>query len=408
MRRARHLAAAVLLAFALPASPQDSAPDQPPVGQPPAQVQAPAPLVLRELLVVQADRYDDTANNPKLHQTALPAKISKLGRDKLVDATDQYQYRPMPVGLLTFEGEIKEPMTVRIKLRAAASRFQAYFPDEDAIIGKQLLGWDTVRQANDEQQVETFGEQGQWLANLRGSEDRVWLQSRDTLRKERFLLYDASFKYKPTIDLAFADDQYVLKTSAPEQAAPPLCLLVRKQDSGWAADTLSAPWPQPSPVIAQKNAGKAGLPDLAQVLGPIQELLEQRGYNAQEIELAVQMIGAAGFEKPGMSLVYILPVGLIDEHIELAITPKPDKLIRTAIIVVNNVDPDLGSQVKALIADLGSDQWIKRDRAQRELIERGKAAIKQVQPLRNSKDPEIAFRARQILDAYDWKMNGGN
>lgn len=405
MRRARHLAAALLLACALPASPQDNAPDQQPASEQP--VQEPAPLVLRELLVVQADRYDDTANNPKLHQTALPAKINKTGRDKLVDATEQHEYRPMPLGLLTFQGEIKAPMKVRIRLRSAKSRFQAYFPDEDAIIGKHLLGWDTVRSANDEQRPESFGDQGDWLASLRESGDRIWLQSRDPLRKERFLLYDASFEYKPVIDLSFAGDQYKLKTKAPDQAAPPLCMLVRKHGTEWSADALSGPWPQPTPVIAQKDAGGTDRSSLAQTLTPIKELLKQRGYNAQEIGLAVDMIGAAGFDKSGMSLVYVLPVGAIDEHIELIITPEPDQTIRTAIIVVNNVDPDLGSQVQALIADLDSDQWIKRDRAQRQLTALGQAAIKQVQPLRNSKDPEIAFRARQILDAYDWKMGGG-
>ena len=402
MKRAR-LASALLLACALPAAPQDNTPEPPPAVEQPAQT--PAPLVLRELLVVQADRYDDTANNPKLQGTALPAAINKVGREKRVDSSEQYDYQPMPLGVLTFSGEIKEPMKVRIKLNADVSRFQAYFPDEDAIIGKQLLGWDTVRGANEKQQPESFGDQGGWLASLRDSEDRVWLQSRDPLRKERFLMYDASFKYKPVIDLSFSGDQYKLKTTAPEQAAPPLCILVRKGDAGWSSDTLSAPWPQPTPIIAQKAADKSGLPELAQALGPLKALLEQRGYNKQEVRLAFDMIGAAGFDKPGMSLVYVLPVGVIDEHIKLSITPKPDEVIRTAIIVVNNVDPGLGSQVKALIADLGSDQWIKRDRAQRELTSLGQAAIKQVQPLKNSKDPEIAFRARQILNVYDWKMN---
>ena len=404
MRPIRHLAAALLVSIALPTFAQDNTTQQP-AGEP--LVQEPAPLVLRELLVVQADRYDDTANNPKLQSTALPAAIRKTGREKQLDATDQYQYKPMPLGVLTFQGEIKEPMGVRIKLSADASRFQAYFPDEDAIVGKQYLGWDTVRHANDKQQAEPFGDQGDWLASLRNSEDRVWLQSRDPLRKERFLLYDASFKYKPAIDLSFSSDQYKLNTNAPEQAAPPLCVLVRKDDAGWSSDTLSAPWPQPTPAIAQKNAANAGISELTQALGPLKELLKQRGYNEQEIALAVDMIGAAGFDKAGMSLVYVLPVGVIDEHIKLLVTPEPDQVIRTAIIVVNNVDPGLGSQIEALIADLGSEQWIKRDRAQRELTALGQAAIKQVQPLKNSDDPEIAFRARQILDAYDWKMSGG-
>ncbi|MGB0767968.1 MAG: hypothetical protein ACPGYV_09690, partial [Phycisphaeraceae bacterium] len=62
-------------------------------------------------------------------------------------------------------------------------------------------------------------------------------------------------------------------------------------------------------------------------------------------------------------------------------------------------------RVQRLLADLGSDVWIDRHRAQVELMKLGKAAIDKVKPLENHPDPEVAFRVRQILEAYKVKMD---
>lgn len=411
----RPFATAILLAFAPLALAQPDAPaEQSPATEQAQQAQQAEPqppatpkptLILRELLVIQADRYDSTANNPKTQPTALPHNVAKQGRDKRVTSSGQYAHSPMPLGILTFEGKIDKPTSLNFQLTSSDSSFQAHWPKDTA--GSGRLIWDAIQQAGEKQHAESFDDQGDWLTALRDSEDRLWIRTRDELRKERFLLYDASFNFSPAIDLAFKDEQYRLKTKAPEQAAPPLCVLVRKTDAGWTADPIAAPWPQPNPTIAAKTSEAPASTTLSQALAPVKDLLDKRGYNKQEIKLALDMIAAAGFDKSRFSLVYVLPVGIIDEHIQLQVKPAPDQLIRTAIVVVNNVDPNLGSQVNALLDDLGADQWIKRDRAQRELIELGQAAIKKVQQLKNHKDPEVAFRAQQILEAYDWKMSGG-
>lgn len=363
-------------------------------------------LTLRELVVLQTDRYGDTANNPQLLTTTLFNPIRHQGRAKRVNQDGGYEYAPMPLGLVTFEGAITEPIKLRLTLQSGRDQFHAHWPS-DAIIGEKFLQWQDLSAAGVDDRAIPIAQKEDWLDPLRESDDRVWLQSRAGQFKERFLLYDASFRFKPSIDLTFAGGQYSLKSNVPEQAAPPLCVLVRKNDDGWTSDAVAAPWPQPSTPLAKKVSDSTAVPTLNQALAPIKELLVTRGYNEQEIKMALGMIAAAGFETSKFSLVYILPVGIIDEHIRLQIKPAPDQVIRTAIVVVNNIDPDLGSQVNALLDDLGSDQWLKRDRAQRELINLGQAAIKKVQQLKNHKNPEIAFRARQILDAHDWKMNGG-
>lgn len=415
MSRACKLTAMLLFAFAPLAFAQNADPAAPPappavqpeVLEPPvAEPQAEPVLVLRELLVLQTDRYGDMANNPKLHPTTLFHPIKQRGRIKDVLPDGSYNPSPMPLGLITFSGTLNESMKLKLSLQDSRDRVHAHWPG-NGLTGNQSIFWPDLAVADETDRVFPTKDKDDWLAPLRSGDDRIWLQSRQSKYKERFLLYDVSFKFKPAMELSFTDDRYTLSSRAPEQAAPPISVLLRKNDTGWTSDALAAPWPQPKLPIA----GKAGPADTAtplrDALLPISDLLTQRGYNAYEIDLGLDMIAAAGVDQSSMSLVYILPVGVIDEHIKLQVKPTPDQITRTAIVVVNNVDPNLSSQVNALIDDLASEQWIKRDRAQHELINLGQAAIKKVQQLKNNKDPEVAFRARLILDAYDWKMEGG-
>lgn len=360
-------------------------------------------LTLRELFVIQTDRYDSVANNPKLLPTALPTAIHKTGRTKKTNHANQYQYKAMPLGIITFQGTIDQPIKLRVELQSAAGGIQAHWP-MDAKVGRQLVQWDSIQQANDQQRPQLFPpNQGDWLEPLRASNDRLWLQSRDPLRKERFFLYDAAFTFKPAVKLEFDQGQYRLKA----ETAPPLSVLLRKSDAGWSADTIAEPWNTASPTIATKTIN-ATSPDLQDALTPIQNFLHQRGYNAHEANIALDMIASAGFDKSRFSFVYILPDHEVNDYVKLKVQPQPDQITRTVIVVVNNVDPDLGSRINALIDDLGSDQWIKREHAQRELTSLGKAAIKKIQQLKRHQDPEIVFRAQQILDDYDWKYKDRN
>jgi hypothetical protein len=397
MIRPQRLAWATLIALA----PMSHAQDQP--AQEP--VPKPAPeLVLRELLVLQTDRYDTTANNPALISTTLFNPIKHNGRAKRLTADGAYDYAPMPLGLITFEGQASEGIRLRLTLNDGRDTFHAHWPG-NAITGKQSIEWPKLSPADESDRVVPVSQEEDWLDPLRQSEDRLWLQSRQGQFKERFLLYDASFRFAPALTLNLTNNDYMISSQVPERAAPPMTVMLRKTDGAWASDELPAPWKQPQMPIAKKlGAANKGV-DLDQALTPITDLLATRGYNEREIELALGMIASAGLETSEMSLVYVLPVGVIDEHIQLQIKPKPDRVIRTTIVVVNNVDPELGSRINALLDDLGSDQWIVRERAQKQLLLRGQAAIKKVQQLKDHEDPEVAFRARQILDAFDWTRN---
>ena len=89
MTRARSIALVLLLAGAPVALAQadETAPHpQAQLAQAELVAQSEPALVMRELLVLQTDRYDNIANNPKLIQTTLFSPIPHKSRAKRVDA----------------------------------------------------------------------------------------------------------------------------------------------------------------------------------------------------------------------------------------------------------------------------------------------------------------------------------
>lgn len=367
-----------------------------------AQAEKPAPaLTVRDLVVLQTDRYGDVANNPIEVQSTLFQGVIHTGRRKLRSRQGMYDNTPMPLGLITFEGRIDQPMRVRLDLPDKAKKtkhpgfFHAHWPN-DAQKGKRSIDWFQVREAGESQQPEPADLDEHWLKPLRESQDRLWLKTRDPVRKERFFLYDAAFAFKPTATLNKADAGYRIEAIGETKSAPLLVFALQQSKEGWTRIHPNTPWADNAPALPSKTVKPA--------LAPLADLLTERGYNEVETRIALGMVASAGLDRSSMSLVYVLPDGVIDEHIWLRFKPEPDRLIRTAIVVLNNVDPALGQRLDRLIAELGSEDWQTRDRAQQKLETIGLAAIKKVQAAKNSPDPEVAFRAQQILDAYDYKQ----
>jgi tetratricopeptide (TPR) repeat protein len=58
--------------------------------------------------------------------------------------------------------------------------------------------------------------------------------------------------------------------------------------------------------------------------------------------------------------------------------------------------------VEQLVAELGDDDFATREAAQRELWKRGAAAIPALEKAANDPDPEVARRARDLLDKFSW------
>jgi hypothetical protein len=66
--------------------------------------------------------------------------------------------------------------------------------------------------------------------------------------------------------------------------------------------------------------------------------------------------------------------------------------------------PLSSEEVAARIADLGAEEFDVRERATKRLIEAGVSARASVSAARESKDPEVAARARHILARLDFPV----
>jgi len=379
---------------------------QPPDSEPePAPEPEPA-LTVRDLVVLQTDRYGEVANAPTQVKTSLFVPINHTRRSKHNAPDGSSSPPPMPLGLISFEGRIDKPMRVRLDLRDERGFFHAHWPN-DAVKGERIIDWFQVAQAGQRQAPAPMDLGGHWLATMREMDDRLWLRTRDPVHKERFLLYDASLPFEPQLEVGAADTGYRLVNTRPENT-PPLALLLSRKEAGWRVASTTAPWSESDETRLAlepiKPRDQTGTIAADSPLLPLARWLTERGYNRQETLTALRMVANAGLNKSSMSLVYLLPEGEIDRHIQLRFRPEPDRLIRTAIVVVNNVDPDLGSRLDRLVAGLGDERWVVRQRSQQQLEAIGLAAIRKLQAASESEDPEIAFRARQLLDAYDLRQ----
>ena len=360
-------------------------------------------LTVRELVVLQTDRYGEIANDKTTVTNSLFNGVPHRGRLRAPGDLDTVAKTTMPVGFITFEGEIKTPLRVYTDLVDESGFFHAHWP-EDALKGPRSIDWREVQQASDELRVIPQEISDHWLHGLRESDDRLWLRTRNPALRERFLLYDASLPFKPALKLEQVGDSMQLASKG-DAAGPPFAMVLSETAKGWSAATTLGPWADQAgvPIDLQGPESIQASTDKA-ALKPLAHFLEGRGYNEQEIKTAIAIVRGAKPDRSSMSLIYILPQDTIQAHIRLLFKPQPDRVIRTAIVVVNNVDPDLGSRLDQLVEGLGSDSWAVRENSQRELEAIGLAAIRKVQSARENADPEVAFRVRQILDAYDLRQ----
>lgn len=345
--------------------------------------QAPDGLIVHDLVVMQADLYGDTMNDPGDFDTTL-----FNGAPRRRPVGDSGDGTPMPLGLITFSGTLAEPTAMRIDLAHDEGRFLGHWPK--GIAASDYLLWHDIRQV-ETPQGRMRVPSDHWLVPMRDTPHAMCFDTREQV--DRFFAYDATFPFSPTLTVeGKQEDGYTL---AGEPAADTrLALVVRRGEDGWLAGTLGdAPFTGPIELSEAGNADAA--------MRPVLDHLRDAGYSDTEIETAAAMLAESAFGDASMSLIYVVGNEAMDAMLPLTIVPAPAKVIRTGIVVVNNVEPDIAGTVGELIAQLGDDEWAKRDAAQRALIEMDRAAIGVVREHAGHPDPEVAYRIEQIIAAYE-------
>lgn len=345
--------------------------------------QSPDGLVVHDLVVMLADLYGDTMNDAGDFNTTLFNGAPR--RRPVGEAGDG---TPMPLGLITFHGALAEPTAMRLDLAPDDGRFLGHWPK--GIAASDYLLWQDIRQ------VET--PQGRWripsdhwLATIRDTPGPLCFDSRGQV--DRFFAYDPTFPFSPTLTVeGKREDGYTLAGEA--SADTRLALVVRRGEDGWQAGSLTA-----APFTGPIELTQAGNADAA--MRPVLDHLRDAGYSDTEVETAAAMLAESAFGDASMSLIYVVGNAAMDAMLPLTILPAPAKVIRTGIVVVNNVEPDIAGTVGGLIVQLGDDEWARRDAAQRALVEMDRAAIGVVREHVGHADPEVAYRIEQIIAIYD-------
>ena len=72
-------------------------------------------------------------------------------------------------------------------------------------------------------------------------------------------------------------------------------------------------------------------------------------------------------------------------------------MVRVAMVLMRNADPQLGNEVERLIAQLGDQKYAAREAAQKRLLELGPLAFASLNKALTGTDLEIVIRAERIL-----------
>ena len=108
------------------------------------------------------------------------------------------------------------------------------------------------------------------------------------------------------------------------------------------------------------------------------------------------------FEGDGVTLFYRLPQEEYERLLPLTLTPRPESLVRVGLVQHPYCEPGLAERVAKLVKALDSDDFDKREAAQKELETMGRAAYVHLLKLRGSiAAPEAKRRVEELLEKLD-------
>ncbi|WP_145216678.1 hypothetical protein [Gimesia alba] len=154
---------------------------------------------------------------------------------------------------------------------------------------------------------------------------------------------------------------------------------------------------QKSPPVSVPYQSESPL-SKTQALAEWEKNLVTLGLGKPEVAHVLKILGQQAFREDQATVVYCMDESYLDKLLPLEITPFPDVVRRTAIVILLDADPALLKRIDQLIVQLGDANWEKRNEAQQKLEGYGKAAQVQLQKATKNKDLEIVFRAEQILE----------
>ena len=147
-------------------------------------------------------------------------------------------------------------------------------------------------------------------------------------------------------------------------------------------------------------------PEIAAARKELANSLKKQGLTEAEVELFMGRAAPAIFGAHETIVVCRLPAETIEERLPLVTYPAALKTVRTALVVLRNVDPKLKDDVNKLVTDLGAADYTKREAASTRLLQLGRLAVPALKAALKSPDVEVQFRAENLLLDQGEKVDG--
>ncbi len=151
------------------------------------------------------------------------------------------------------------------------------------------------------------------------------------------------------------------------------------------------------------DATDRGTISTEEVLQTWTQRLHELGLGDAEANHITTILKGQALRTDETMVVYRMDEAQLEKLLPLEVTPYPDRLFRVALVIVQDADPDLQSQIDELVKQLGNDEWPLREAAQGELAELGLAAKPKLEEALKSEDAEVVFRAEQLLEEIQLK-----
>ena len=426
-------------------------------GEPAKKKPTASQLLVRDVSVFLVSAHGKKLNDASLFRSTTPGYM--LSRRLSADA--EASHKPVPLGLMTFEGPTVKDIDVLIEF--PSGRFLSHWPT--ARIQSKRIYWRSQNMLKQSQLSMTMPD-SHWLSHLQNA-DRLFVKGLD--RSERFILYDVELNHVPRITLTHSKEGFQiqnrqayplkhvtilqptsqkqewkiasinqvpgvkkkekkpeakpratekievsdplsdenLKKKAKVKKASELAVLGGKLRAIGALPTLTKPVAKGASKPATSAAEKVtpfSIPfsdttpqTQEKVLQVWEKTLTELGLGKPEIAHVLKILAQHALREDQATVVYCMDEGYLDKILPIEITPFPDVFRRTAIVILVDADPALLKRIGQLITELGDSDWEQRESAQKKLEEYGKAAQAELQKATKNKDLEIVYRAEQIL-----------
>jgi hypothetical protein len=125
--------------------------------------------------------------------------------------------------------------------------------------------------------------------------------------------------------------------------------------------------------------------------------LRRAGLTSGEVDLLIALYGKAIFGTEDMVVAMRLAPEVVDALAPIDVLPRPNKIVRVALLVSYHLDPTLQDRAVELIAQLGDPNYQRRESAERRLGQLGTRAVPLLRRALGHSDAEVVFRAERLL-----------